>query len=86
MTGVLIYDAIDTASLLINVIWLWCVVLAFVTVAAIYTVILTGAVTWHALRKGVTGAWRAAHRFRGPQQPPAPSWARTESPSYDEAA
>ncbi|MFJ8995570.1 hypothetical protein ACIRQH_34845 [Streptomyces sp. NPDC102279] len=86
MTGLLIFDAIDTAGRILDAIFLWIVAAAFVATVAIYTVVLTGVVTWRAIRRGLTGAWRAAHHRRTPEPHPAPSWAHTEPPSYDEAA
>lgn len=84
MTALLFVDAIDTASAILDAIFLWIVAAAFVTTVAIYTLILTGAVTWRAIRRGVTGAWRAAHATCAPEvveptpEPHTPTWAHRE--------
>ncbi|MFD7794356.1 hypothetical protein [Streptomyces sp. NPDC059759] len=84
MTALLVFDAIDTASTLLNAIALWIVAGAFVFTVAIYTVILTGVVTWRAVTRACTGAWRAAHAPRVPEaaetvpEPHTPAWAHTE--------
>jgi hypothetical protein len=84
VTALLIFGAIDTASTILNAIAIWIVAAAFVATVAIYTVILTGAVTWRAIRRGVTGAWRAAHAAPAPEsigpapEPHTPAWAHRE--------
>lgn len=84
MTAWLFVDAIDTASSIANAIWLWFLAAAFVATVAIYTVILTGVVTWRAVTRGVTGCWRAAHAEPAPEsaetvtEPHTPAWGRTE--------
>jgi ABC-type transport system involved in Fe-S cluster assembly fused permease/ATPase subunit len=87
VTALLFVDAIDTASTLLNAIFLWIVAAAFVATVAIYTVILTGVVTWRAVTRAVTGAWRAAHATQAPEvaenatephTPVQPAWAHAE--------
>ncbi|MFG3170608.1 hypothetical protein [Streptomyces sp. NPDC048200] len=84
MTALLIFDAIDTASTILNAIAIWIVAAAFVATVAIYTVILTGVVTWRAVTRAVTGAWRAAHATPAPEsieaapEPHTPTWAHRE--------
>lgn len=84
MTALLFVDAIDTASTLLNAIAIWIVALAFVATVALYTVILTGVVTWRAVTRAVAGAWRAtqapeaAETALEPHTPVQPAWAHAE--------
>ncbi|MET7944250.1 hypothetical protein [Streptomyces sp. NPDC005302] len=85
MTGVLIYDAIDTASLLINVIWLWCLTAAAAVTALLALTAVSMRAAWMAVRRGVVGAQSAAHATPAPAstetapEPHTPAWAHRET-------
>jgi hypothetical protein len=68
VTALLLVDAIDAASTLLDAVLAWIVAAAFVVTVCLYTAILTGA--W-AIRR----AWRAARRVwtgRALRKPQAP--------------
>jgi hypothetical protein len=84
MAAVLLVEAIDTASALLDAILLWIAVAAFVVTVAVYTLILTGAWAWRAVRRRSTAPLAASQPTDAPIPPrtaerhTGPTWARTE--------
>jgi hypothetical protein len=84
VTALLLFEVIDTASVMADAILAWIVVAAFVATVVVYTLVLTGAWAWRAVRRRSTGPLPASQPT-DVQIPPhtaerhtAPAWARTE--------
>lgn len=91
MAAVLLVEAIDTASVLLDAILLWILVAAFVVTVVVYTLVLTGAWAWRAARRRSTGPLAASQPTGAPIPPhtaerhTGPTWARTND-KHQEAA
>ena len=81
MTALLLFDAIDTVAVMADAILAWIVAAAVVATVVLYAAVLTGAWAWRAIRRAVTGAWRAeqpapeAESIPTPERRTGPSWA-----------
>jgi hypothetical protein len=89
VTALLIVEVIDTASVMADAILAWIVAAAFVATVVVYTLVLTGAWAWLAVRRGVTGSLPDEQPELTPESTPtpqrhtAPAWAHAE---HEEAA
>jgi hypothetical protein len=76
-----IAEAIDTGTRIGWAIVAWIAVGAAALTVVLFTAVLTGAWAWRAVRRAVTGAWRAEQAAPGPesistpQRRTGPSWA-----------
>ena len=80
MTALLLFDAIDTVGALADAILAWIVALALAATASLYAVVLVAAWVWRAIRRAVTGAWRAEQPAPAPESIPTPQ--RRTGPSW----
>jgi hypothetical protein len=89
MAAVLLFEVIDTAEVMADAILAWIIAAAFVATVVVYTLILTGAWAWHAVRRRSMGsladeqAPQAPESTPTPQRRTAPAWAHAE---HEEAA
>lgn len=85
----MIHEAIDTAISLGWALAVWVLLLAATATAALYTVVVTAALAWLAVTRGVAAGLAAVQRSGVPELDPgaqeaadartAPSWARTDT-------
>jgi ABC-type transport system involved in Fe-S cluster assembly fused permease/ATPase subunit len=84
MTAVLLVEVIDTATVMADAILLWIVAAAFVVTVVVYTLVLTGAWAWRAVRRRSTGPLAASQPTGAPIPPhtaerhTGPQWAHDE--------
>jgi hypothetical protein len=89
MAALLLVEVIDTAAVMADAILLWIVAAAFVATVVVYTLVLTVAWAWRAVRRRSTGSLPASQPPGAPIPPrtaerrTAPAWAHTE---HEEAA
>jgi hypothetical protein len=84
VTALLLFEVIDTAAVMADAILAWIVVAAFVATVVVYTLVLTGAWAWRAVRRGSAAPLPAEQAPQAPESTPtpqrrtAPAWARTD--------
>ena len=81
MTALLLFEVIDTASVMADAILAWIIAAAFVVTVVVYTLVLTGAWAWRAVRRDRTGSLAASQPSGAPESiptPTAPSWAHAD--------
>jgi hypothetical protein len=83
VSAALVGEAVDVLFTVCRALAVWIVAAAFVATVVIYTLVLTGAWAWHAVRRRSTGSLAASQPADDPIPPRAaerhtgPQWART---------
>lgn len=88
----MIHEAIDAAVTLGIALAVWLLLLAATATAAVYAVVVTAALAWLAVTRGIAAALAAVQRAGVPEVPPGaqdaadartaahvPTWARTDT-------
>lgn len=84
----MIAEAVDAAVTLGWALLVWVLLLAFTATAALYTLVVTAALAWLAVTRGVAAGLAALQGSRAPESPPEshepprahtdPSWAQPD--------